>query len=350
MASMVIIGPGSTQDRNPPPVATLNALKTALSGVFPNRNVIINGGGNNLIAAGGRAWTPASVATWIKEGNVWIDYCGWPMYRYHLADGTTVYAGSAGFDTFVSGPNLGYPNLAHCDFAVKLGTTLQWPFNFSGAASYPFSNGLKLSFAMDGMYINTGSFVGPSSKGIPGVGERYPLEAQGYAANFALQPGPPKGGFYFYAVFTPDGLITFVRNKPYSVPVDVYASFITSVARGQINGSTDIQYIPYKTIHPLFNPPKPQKIVATLGSNGKPQTYPGYHLVDGVWRPDTPTTKKHPVPTPKPSPTPRTTPPHSTPWYQDPALVRAAEVTSVAAGIGGIAWGTSAWLRRRRGS
>ena len=349
MGVPVIIGKGSHSVYNPPSVQILDTLASLIQTTFPNRGIIINGYGENLGPSVGRIWTPQAVANWIKAKNVWIDYCGWPMYRYVSATGSVNTVAQSGFQQFAQA--IGYPTLANATFEVTPGSSVGL------GEHYPFERGLKLQGSLDGIYINRNTFRAGI---VPNVltNNMVPLTASGYCACFALQPDPPQGGIYFYAEFMPNGIINHLRDLigggPNYVPESVYAQFIQMVARGQANGATGIQYLPLKGIHSQFHPPAPKSTVPTFNGQGNLACGAGFHLVGKNCVPDTPGTKSTTPPKKSSGGGASTPPPNTqspTPWYDRSSIRTGMILGGFALGGVGIAVGTRQLLahRERRG-
>lgn len=352
-----MIGLGASDVRNAAPESDLLALANQLAGVFPQRDVILNGYGEALGPATGksfpksviRTWTPTAVANFVKAGNIWIDYCGWPMWYTDTSSGPSVAAAGQGFQTFVKAA--GFPTLTNADFNVALLTT----YDIFGR-TYPFSRGLKLQGATAGMFLNTRSFtVGAQANATIDY-----LTASGYCANFALWPSPPHGGIYVYATFVKEGLFKGLLGAANRVPVVMIAGFLKDIVAGHVNGSTGIEYTPYHQIGQLYHPPAPKKTVQTYNSQGYLACGPGTHMDPAAKSCviDTPTQpakssgsgtgsgggsgKSTTVPLPVSSPA----------WYDRPNVRTGIIIGGLALGGMGVAVGTRQLLlaQERRGS
>lgn len=250
MGGIAIIDLGNGIDQNPAPVSTYGDLYHALGGSggqqnLSNRYIIINGGGEALGYSTQlhTQYNPDVVANHIKQGNIWIDYCGWPMYYQAAADGQTQRIGSSGWATFAEAAGFGW--LKNVAFMPGPGASF--------GQSYPFIRGFRLAESLDGVCYSTATFTESTLFG----GAQRPLTANSWTAMAALSH--PSGGKYFYAVYTPEYEIQSQGNLglntvPRGVPISIYAAFIQQVVRGQ-TGSLTCQ--PYKTNTQYVPPSNP---------------------------------------------------------------------------------------------
>jgi|GEM_PF-2328636 len=315
MPGIAVIGENAYGALNPATPLDYGAIYEALGGDTSGHTALlparawINGAGEALVPAF-QPWTPELVAGAVQSGEIWIDYCGWPMYQLVNADGTIDTLGSSGFARFAKA--LGYPWLEAATFNVG--------FNVPGSGSfaYPFVRGWGIKGSQNGVCLPQGSFVTPG--GVLGIGGgSATLQASGFAAMMALTP--PGGGYYFYGVYTSaEEQLAGGQVPGYGkVPPDLYAAFILAVIGGQstfssTSGSGTITCLAYQI----------------------PQTTPS-----GNSPPTNPYPEPSPSPTPTPSPYGSGTPTPSTPSTVDWPLVGGIAVA--VAVVGGTAW----WRWRR---
>jgi len=317
MPGMAIIGENAYGALNPAPPSDLGAIYDALGGQadgstdqMPARTWI-NGAGEALVPAF-QPWTPALVAGAIQAGQIWVDYCGWPMYQQVTAAGAITPLGPSGWQTFVEA--LGYPWLSYVQFS----TGFQVPGTSSFA--YPFVRGYQVRGSQNGVYLPQGSITFPS--GLLGIGGgSAPLQVSGYAVMMGLHP--PGGGYYFYGVYTNAEQQAAGGQVPGygQVPPDLYAAFILAVVNGQSSfasghGSGIITHLAYQ-------------IPQTTSSGGSPPVNP-YPTGTGNGTGGSPTVG---VP--------------STSGTGAPSVEVWVGIGSAAAGLGLLGWWW--WERRRQG-
>lgn len=265
MGGIAIVDLGSGLDQNPAPVSTYGDLYHALGGSggsqsLTSRYIIINGAGEALAYSTQlhAQYSPQVVANHVKQGGIWIDYCGWPMYYQAAADGQVQHLGSGGWATFAEAVGFGW---------LKNVAFMPGP-NAGFGASYPFLRGFRLAESLDGVCYSTGTFT---ESLLFGSAQR-PLTANGWTAMAALSH--PSGGHYFYAVYTPEWVIQSEGNVglntvPRGVPVDTYASFIQQVVRGN-TGNLTCQ--PYKTNTQYVPPSNPGPTSPTQVTSSPPSS------------------------------------------------------------------------------
>ncbi len=235
MGGLAIIGLGKGFDRNPAPVSDYTALYSALGGnhgqqSLTDRFMVINAAGEAVGYSDqmGIQYTPETVAGHIKRGGIFIDYCGFPFFYQAEANGTIQTLGQTGWHQFAA--FLGYGWLANVSFIPPFSVTV----SLSGSPYYKFVRGFPLSQSLVGVCYDNGTFTIPG--GLLGIGgSTGHLTANGWTAMIALHP--PGGGYYFYAVYTPEseairGGLTQVRG----VPISLYAAFIQDVIQGRTGG------------------------------------------------------------------------------------------------------------------
>lgn len=232
MAGAIVLF-GKTVDRNPAPVQSYADLYNALDGQI-RPFFVVNGGGECIGPSSqiNRDFTPERIAQFVKDGNVFVDYCGWPMYYQADTSGNVATVGASGFGKFAS--YLGYGWLDKVQFAFPTF------FNEYGT-TFPFTRGFPLAASLDGVCYSVGSMATPALFGFLGGGS-LPITADGYTAMFALHP--PGGGWYFYATYA--ALLKF--GIPFTavdsmssggVAIADYAAFIQTL----VNGGSNANYV-----------------------------------------------------------------------------------------------------------
>lgn len=223
-----IIGLGSSNSLNPAANAEYEGLYAALNGQF-GPYFVINGYGEALGPSPARPWTltgSGSVSQYIQKGGVFIDFCGWPMYASVSAGGMRSYNYAQGFQTFARA--IGYTWLANEVFSPPRTTA-------TTITPYPFIRGFNLQGSEAGVYLPQGLVYGR------------PVNANGAVAMVALHHAGI--GWYFWAVnLTSLAASLSDLGAVSSIPVSVYANFITAVMKGQgstANGIT-IKYAAYQ--------------------------------------------------------------------------------------------------------
>ena len=215
-----IIGLNRPGQQNAAPNATYAALYNLVNGKTGSRYFVLNGYGESLGTSPNRAWTPRGsdgVAEFVRSGQIFIDYCGWPMYYQVSVDGTQTQLGAGGFGSFVQG--VGYDWLSQTNFSPPTFTTNTFPFlrGYSLAAS---QNGVR--YASDGTFSTQGGLFGIG-------GGNFPFAADGYSAMMALHHGA-SDGWYFYGTY---GERAASSEAPSGIPIDIYAAFILACLGGQ---------------------------------------------------------------------------------------------------------------------
>ena len=246
MGGVAIVGLGKGWDRNPAPVADYGALYHGVQGAT-NRFITINGGGEAVgpSAQLGRLFTPVIVAEYVKQGNVWIDYCGFPFFYMASSAGTIQTMGQNGWHQFAD--YLGYGWLRDVSFFVNISEGLN---PFASQKPYQIARGFPLSQSLDGVcycptctYTIPGGFLGIG--GLNGV-----VTADGYTGMMALHPSG--GGYYFYGAWTPE--LTMLRDNKAAqgIPTDAYVQFIQNVLHGNTSGYACSPYrIASQPTHPV---------------------------------------------------------------------------------------------------
>jgi hypothetical protein len=255
-----VIGIGASGRQNPAPDSDYEALYNALNGQTERAYVVINGFGETLAPTPNRPWTnvgPNGVSEFVSAGNVWVDYCGWPMFWHVDTAGVMSQYGAAGFQGFAVA--IGYNSLSQKQFAVPT-------FGGESSTGYPFQRGYPEIGTQNGVYLGSGTFVTPP--GFLGVGGgSFPIAAGGWTSLMALHR--PGIGWYFYGTY--DRAANY--GVPNAVPVDVYAAFILACLRGQGSwvasaASGLISHAPYQApTHTVVSPP-PSKTPYPTGNTG----------------------------------------------------------------------------------
>jgi len=223
----LIVGLGAGGAQNPPPVDYLGAIYNALRGTY-SRQIIINGYGEALGHGQYINWAENNaVATFVNNGGVWVDVCGWPMYYQVSPQGTVATLGAGGFQTFAK--NIGFGWLNQVRFTVSLGN-LPIFGNFSN--TYPFGRGFPLSASLTGLCYNNGTFAnygGGILGSVAALGmNNMPITADGYTALMALHK--PGAGYYVYAAWTPWWMNA--SNEPIAMPPSLIAQFVLDMMAG----------------------------------------------------------------------------------------------------------------------
>lgn len=252
---------GKNEDRNPAPVQAYGSLYTALEGQI-SPFFVVNGGGEAIGPSTqiNRDFSlPSRIAQFVVDGNVYIDYCGWPMYYSASGGGAVTTLGPSGFQQFAS--DLQYGWLKNVSFA--------FPTVFGASTTYPFSRGFPLN-VLDGVCYNNGS--GTSPGGLFGIGGgTIPFTADGYTAMMALHP--PNGGWYFYGTYATLLGSTLPLSSIAGIewggvnPSD-YAAFITGVVNDESNGDYLCQSYHLITQQPTTVTPGPSSPFSTGTGTG----------------------------------------------------------------------------------
>jgi len=272
MMGGALIGLGSPLAQNAAPASTLESLYNAVNGHTGRAYFVLNGYGEALGTSPARAWTPRGadgVAEFVRSGNIWIDYCGWPMYYQNSVGGAQTQLGASGFGSFVGG--IGYDWLSSTNFSPPPFTTNRFPFlrGYSLAAS---QNGVR--------YADTGSLTTDGGDFTIGGGT-FPLAADGYTCLMALHHGSI--GWYFYGSY---GERAASSEAPNGVPVALYAAFIQACLTGSTtfqasfpggSGLGTIRHNVYQApTHPVtVNQPGPSSPYPQGGSSGSGSTSAG---------------------------------------------------------------------------
>jgi len=204
MGAISIIGFGSGIARGSPPLSDWGALYNLLENVTPAR-IVLNGYGDVTgIAASGELFTPSSVAQFIAEGNIYVDWCGLPFFYQESQDGSVATLGTSGWGAFAQA--MKYPALA--------GATWTAPGSLGGlgppGVMFPSLNGVYVWRAtVDGvpMVLNQNEYL------------VFALHHSGIGWYFWAEPPIP-----FYEVMT----------GYYAVSASAYAQFITQCLHGEI--------------------------------------------------------------------------------------------------------------------
>lgn len=268
MGYIIIDGLGSARVSNPPNATALGNLWHYLYGwANAGRDVVINGYGSALGPGKYIGWTPTNVAEFIKAGNVFIDWCEWPMFYQVAVNGTQTTLGAAGFQGF-SG-QIGYTWLSDETFYVGLSGT------------YPLTHGYLLKGSQNGVFLPDGTTKYAAHLPLEGnfvSSTAYPVATSGVAAMMGLHH--PGIGWYFYAAFDP------VPNPVQRVPHEVYGAFIGAVLHGQLDtivstavGDFQVHQSPYSAPTQTLRttaagPTSPYHTVVSTSSSGTRGTYP----------------------------------------------------------------------------
>ncbi len=264
MGYLIIDGLGSSRASNPPNATVLGNLYHYLYGwANASRNVVINGYGSALGPGQFINWTPKNVAGFVNAGNVFIDWCEWPMYYQVFSNGSQTPLSGAGFQFFAG--YLGYDWLTNENFSAGA-------IRFNG---YPMSHGYQQRGAQNGIFlpVGTGNYV----QDFPSGQYADTLNAGGFASMMGLyRPGI---GWYFYAAFSP-------FTPPNRVSHLVYGAFIAACLHHQQGqaisvpgGTMTVQYVSYQaptvTIAPTTSGPTSPYRVSTSTPPTQSSTSPG---------------------------------------------------------------------------
>ncbi len=100
MGAISIIGYGSPQAKESPPLSQWGQLYNLLQNATGAR-IVLNAYGDVCgFAANGNLFTPQTIATFVAQGNIYVDWCGTPMYYQMASDGSLSTVGTAGFTAF----------------------------------------------------------------------------------------------------------------------------------------------------------------------------------------------------------------------------------------------------------
>lgn len=256
MGYIIIDGLGSSSVSNPPNAQVLGSLWHYLQpwANAGSRNVVINGYGSALGPGQFVAWTPKTVAEWVNAGNIFIDWCEWPMYYQVNPNGSHQTISGAGFQQFAG--DIGYDWLTNENFYAG--------FHLA-AHSYPMTHGYQQKGTQAGIYLPSGSVVYSSEP----ANNPQPLNASGFSTMLGIHK--PGMGWYFYAAFSP-------YFAPHRVSHEVYGAFIASVLHNQLNqsittsaGNFSVQYIPYAapsvTVAPTTSGPTSPYHISTVSTH-----------------------------------------------------------------------------------
>lgn len=230
MGYLIIDGLGSSRGSNPPNANALGNLYHYLYGWSnKTRNVVINGFGSALGPGQFINWTPQTVAGFVNAGNVFIDWCEWPMYYQVSPNGSQATLAGGGFQKFAG--YTGYDWLTNENFFAG-------DVRFNG---YPMSHGYQQRGAQNGIYLPSGT--GTYVQDFPANRYSASLDAGGFAVMMGLHR--PDKGWYFYSAFSPFTLPNRVSNE-------VYGAFVAMALNGQqgqthqiLGGSLTLHYISY---------------------------------------------------------------------------------------------------------
>lgn len=252
MGYIIIDGLGSSQVSNPPNAAVLGNLYHYLKDwANASRNVVINGYGSALGPGQFINWTPANVAGFVNAGNVFIDWCEWPMYYQVAPNGSQTTLAGAGFQSFAG--EIGYDWLTNENFSAGA-------IRFN---NYPMSHGYQQRGAQNGIFLPTGT--GEYVQSYPSSSYSATLNAAGFAVMIGIYH--PGIGWYFYSAFSP-------FTPPSRVSHEVYGAFIGACLHRQQGqaisvpgGTMTVQYVAYEapkvTIAPTTSGPTSPYRVST---------------------------------------------------------------------------------------
>ena len=237
MGYIIIDGLGQSTVSNPPNAQVLGNLWHYLKGwANLERNVVINGYGSALGPGEFEYWTPETVARFVRGGNVFIDWCEWPMFYQVQLDGATQQLGASGFQQFAQA--LGYDWLSNENFYAGI----------IPRDGYSMTHGYQERGAQNGLFLPTGSVEYAQQFSV--YSYPAPLNAGGFASMMSLYH--PGIGWYFYAAFSP----FFNLSR---VPHDVYGAFIGACLHHQTDqtittpyGSFTVAYYPYQVVSPTL--------------------------------------------------------------------------------------------------
>lgn len=263
MGYIIIDGLGSSNVSNPPNAQVLGSLWHYLQpwANAGSRNVVINGYGSALGPGQFVAWTPKTVAEWVNAGNIFIDWCKWPMYYQVNPNGSQTTLSGAGFQQFAGG--IGYDWLTNENFyagAIRFNT-------------YPMSHGYQQRGAQNGIFLPTGT--GDYVQSYPSSSYSATLNAAGFAVMMGIHR--PGIGWYFYSAFSP-------FTPPNRVSHDVYGAFIAACVHNQVGqartvpgGPMTVRYIPYAaptvTVAPTTSGPTSPYHLSTVSTNTTRSTH-----------------------------------------------------------------------------
>lgn len=237
MASVSIVGAKSSHAVNAPPSEFLTHLQALIQDLSLGGKAIINGAGEALVPGPTQAWSPDTVADWINAGDVWVDWCGIPMYYNAAVNGAFTTLGVTGFQAFAE--KAGYAWLNQETWRVVYGQ------------GYPSARGYAAEGSQAGVWLPTGTFSLPG--GAFGIGGgQFALSSGGYFALMALHA--PGRGIYVYANYSNANQFLSLAPPVYAtfwVPAQVIADFLSAVAAGasEAPGMT-IAHAPYSVAVP----------------------------------------------------------------------------------------------------
>ncbi len=205
---------------NSAPDANWTALIDALAkGPLANsgRTVYFNKNGENLVDTDDR-----QVAQKCHDGAVWIDYCGWPFYRYINLNGSNLIAPVTGPGAF---PDFLKTTGALLPFETFDGTGYLVEANMLGMTKWPYDRSLVLSKAPPQVPWFIPSLGAANARPYRAYGADSPETDYWVYESFAILVG---SGAYVYAYGGMSG--GFLQPFNSGVAPSTYANFINGMA------------------------------------------------------------------------------------------------------------------------
>lgn len=225
MANVDILGYQSALAINHASTTDLTTLYNSVVSLGLKQYVHINGYGEALgPGSNGFQWTPESVATVVKGGSVFVDWCGWPMY-YQVVTETTLgpnqqprtvttknTLGGAGWKAFTQA--LGASWLEAATFYVPYSDRV-W-----NGGTYSYTRGFPMSVPR--------YWVGVDQTNLP---DGKPVTTSAYSAAIAIKL--PSGGAYIYGAGSPNAFGGATLQT--LLPTALLAQWIGEVGRGLVH-------------------------------------------------------------------------------------------------------------------
>lgn len=228
---------------HPAPASAWNALAQTLQPLGAHRDIYLNELGENPSVA----LTSYKIASLIKAGAVWVDWCGWPMYGQ---------GGASGFSTLLGALGVSIPGLTFD--TSKLPQNISLSAAASTALTY---ERILISTAPFPAAILTNYRTGYGSTS--GIGQKFY-----FASSFAIKYGK---GAYIYAFGNNGqsfGLLQFNRNANPGVLPTNYIPFVIDT----------IQSLPALVTPQPTSPPSCGQYGTYVGAGAAAGVQPGLYV------------------------------------------------------------------------